>query len=44
MDDAFARLRSHARNHNEGLTAVATSVVAGELAVRLFTLATPPKN
>jgi len=31
MDQAFARLRGHARNHNEGLTDVATRVVAGEL-------------
>jgi|SRR5665213_166779 len=27
MDEAFNRLRSHARNHNEGLTALATRVV-----------------
>lgn len=28
MDDAFNRLRAHARNHNEGLTDLATRVVA----------------
>lgn len=27
MDEAFNRLRSHARNHNEGLTGLATRVV-----------------
>jgi GAF domain-containing protein len=31
MDDAFNRLRSHARNHNMGLTSVATMVVEGSL-------------
>ena len=31
MDQAFGRLRSHARNHNLRLTDVATSVVAGTL-------------
>jgi GAF domain-containing protein len=31
MDEAFARLRAHARNHNEGLTDVATRVVEGYL-------------
>jgi GAF domain-containing protein len=31
MDDAFERLRTHARNHNLGLTAVAGSVVNGSL-------------
>jgi len=31
MDQAFGRLRAHARNHNEGLTGVATRVVEGEL-------------
>jgi len=33
MDEAFARLRSHARNHNLRLTDVATEVVAGQLLV-----------
>jgi GAF domain-containing protein len=28
MDDAFNRLRAHARNHNEGLTSLATRVVS----------------
>jgi AmiR/NasT family two-component response regulator len=27
MDEAFNRLRAHARNHNEGLTELATRVV-----------------
>jgi GAF domain-containing protein len=31
MDDAFAKLRIHARNHNLGLTNVASAVVRGEL-------------
>jgi GAF domain-containing protein len=31
MDEAFARLRAHARNHNLRLTDVATNVVAGSL-------------
>ena len=31
MDDAFGRLRSHARNHNEGLTEVAWGLVEGTL-------------
>lgn len=33
MDQAFGRLRSHARNHNLRLTDVATDVVAGQLPV-----------
>jgi GAF domain-containing protein len=32
MDEAFSRLRAHARNHNLNLTVVAESVVAGRLA------------
>jgi hypothetical protein len=28
MDDAFNRLRAHARNHNVGLTDLATRLVA----------------
>jgi GAF domain-containing protein len=31
MDEAFARLRAHARNHNVGLTDVARSVVDGTM-------------
>jgi GAF domain-containing protein len=31
MDQAFARLRTHARNHNLGLTDVARGVVAGSI-------------
>ena len=30
MDHAFERLRAHARNHNLGLTVVATSIVQGD--------------
>jgi GAF domain-containing protein len=32
MDEAFNRLRAHARNHNEGLTTLATRVVATSIA------------
>jgi GAF domain-containing protein len=32
MDEAFGRLRAHARNHNDGLTEVATQVVEGKIA------------
>ena len=31
MDEAFVRLRSHARNHNVRLSDVATNVVVGNL-------------
>lgn len=31
MDQAFERLRAHSRNHNQGLTGVASAVVAGTL-------------
>lgn len=31
MDQAFGRLRAHSRNHNEGLTGVASAIVAGTL-------------
>jgi GAF domain-containing protein len=31
MDDAFNRMRAHARNHNMGLTSVATLIVEGSL-------------
>jgi GAF domain-containing protein len=31
MDEAFGRLRTHARNHNEGLTNIAMRVVEGRL-------------
>jgi AmiR/NasT family two-component response regulator len=31
VDEAFNRLRAHARNHNARLTAVATSVVDGTI-------------
>jgi hypothetical protein len=32
MDDAFSRLRTHARNHNLGLTEVANMLVSNALA------------
>ena len=44
MDQAFARLRSHARNHNLGLTAVAVSVVEGSVAPRGLDQARAPKT
>lgn len=31
MDQAFGRLRAHSRNHNEGLTGIASAIVAGTL-------------
>jgi len=31
MDEAFARIRAHARNHNLGLTMVASSIVDGSI-------------
>jgi GAF domain-containing protein len=34
MNDAFNRLRAHARNHNEGLTGLATRVVEKSIAPR----------
>ena len=33
MDQAFGRLRAHARNHNLGLTSVAEAVVQGSLSI-----------
>lgn len=36
MDSAFLRLRTHSRNHNEGLTDVAVRVVDGSLAISLL--------
>ena len=36
MDQAFARLRSYARDHNERLTNVATRVVDGALVIGVF--------
>ena len=33
MDEAFARLRTHARNHNLRLTDVATSIVGGQIGI-----------
>jgi GAF domain-containing protein len=31
MDEAFSRLRNHARNHNEGLTALANRVISNSI-------------
>ncbi|MBW4077706.1 MAG: GAF and ANTAR domain-containing protein [Acidobacteria bacterium] len=31
MDQAFGRLRAHSRNHNQGLTGIASAIVAGTL-------------
>jgi hypothetical protein len=36
MDEAFARLRAFARNNNRGLTEVAEGLVAGTVAVDVF--------
>ncbi len=36
MDDAFARLRSFARNNNRGLTEVAEGLIAGTISLDLF--------
>ena len=45
MDEAFARLRKHSRNHNLGLTDVARSVVDGTMdANRLDQMAKTPKS
>lgn len=44
MDDAFARLRAHARNHNLGLTAVANAVVDGSLTALSLDLPHAPKG
>jgi AmiR/NasT family two-component response regulator len=43
MDQAFGRLRAHARNHNEGLTVVATRVVEGELLPNELDHPLPPR-
>ncbi len=42
MDEAFARLRSYARNSNRGLTEVAESLVAGTLSVEAISQARRP--
>jgi GAF domain-containing protein len=34
MDEAFSRLRAHARNHNEGLTDLATRIVSNSLSAK----------
>jgi GAF domain-containing protein len=43
MDEAFGRLRAHARNHNEGLTGVATRIVEGKLATNEVDFPLPSK-
>jgi GAF domain-containing protein len=43
MDQAFGRLRAHARNHNEGLTGVATRIVEGKLATNEVDFPLPPR-
>jgi GAF domain-containing protein len=43
MDEAFGRLRAHARNHNEGLTGVATRIVEGKLATNEIDFPLPPR-
>jgi GAF domain-containing protein len=42
MDDAFARLRAHARNRNEGLTRVASDVVSGVIGANGLDRLKPP--
>jgi len=44
MDEAFDRLRAHARNHNVRLTEVAEAVVAGEIESDLLDRAVPSKR
>ena len=44
MDQAFGRLRAHARNHNQGLTSVATLVVDGSLSGNDLDLPTVSKS
>jgi GAF domain-containing protein len=43
MDEAFGRLRAHARNHNEGLTEVAMLVVEGRIAPNSLDAPKPPR-
>jgi len=38
MDVAFSRLRAHARNHNERLTALANAIVGGRFDLRTWTV------
>jgi GAF domain-containing protein len=44
MDQAFARLRAHARNHNLGLTFVAVSIVDGTFESMELDYPRTPKN
>jgi GAF domain-containing protein len=43
MDEAFGRMRAHARNHNEGLTVVAARIVQGELGAQELDQPKPPR-
>jgi AmiR/NasT family two-component response regulator len=42
MDEAFARLRAYARNHNRRLTDVAEELIAGTLSVDVVPARRPP--
>jgi GAF domain-containing protein len=44
MDEAFLRLRAHARNHNRGLTEVAEALVVGTTHVDTITGTRPPPS
>ena len=44
MDQAFSRLRAHARNHNLGLTLVAISVVEGSVSIEELDLPRAPAS
>jgi AmiR/NasT family two-component response regulator len=44
MDEAFNRLRNHSRNHNIGLTSVATMVVEGSLSGTDLDVPAPTKR
>ncbi len=44
MDEAFARLRAYARNHNRRLTEVAETVVTGATSVRAINAANDPPS
>ncbi|HUF98934.1 MAG TPA: GAF and ANTAR domain-containing protein, partial [Ilumatobacter sp.] len=43
MDEAFSRLRAHARNNNLRLTAVAEALVAGSITIDAITAPRPPR-
>ncbi|MCU1363616.1 MAG: hypothetical protein JWM55_1444 [Acidimicrobiaceae bacterium] len=44
MDEAFGRLRTHARNHNDGLTEVATMVVDGRISPDALDVPKDPRS